>query len=306
MRRAFAVGMMALATLVAATPAFADDLDDYLDKAAAADYAGTQVVVTVWDGEHTAEEVYVERLDEMLMVGSEGREVVAGGGKTFTGFEGVVLAEWAGSEVSDRYTTSEPQPTMQLGRDALAVTVFEDDRPRVHIVFDADTWAPMSTEVYDASGNRFRFASFTDFDTAPRRAYEKMGSTEDTYEVVTRIDETSLPAMVAGYGRLDVYRDQDGVIQAFYGDGLFSFSVFQLRGDHWERRFREASAFHVDGDAYAVLANPADVWVRWMNHGTTYLLVGDLPPDHLEVVLAQLPEPGDGNLLARLWRGLFG
>jgi hypothetical protein len=35
-------------------------------------------------------------------------------------------------------------------------------------------------------------------------------------------------------------------------------------------------------------------------------LVGDLPPDMHEDVLAGLPTPTDPGLLQRLWRSLFG
>jgi len=35
-------------------------------------------------------------------------------------------------------------------------------------------------------------------------------------------------------------------------------------------------------------------------------LVGDLPPDHLEEVLAFLPRPGMDGWMQRLWNRLFG
>ncbi len=115
-----------------------------------------------------------------------------------------------------------------------------------------------------------------------------------------------MPASADGYSRLDVYRDQDGVVQAFYGDGLFSFSVFQLPGIQGEDRFAHATELALAGDRYEVLVHPTDLWVRWNSGGTTYLLVGDLPPDHLESVLRELPKPSGNDLLSRLWRGLFG
>lgn len=306
-RRVLVVGAVALGLSAMAAPALAEDLEDYLSKAAEADYAGTQIVITVWEGESTARSIQVERIGELLMVGSDGREVVAGEGKLSSASGGVVLSDWqAGPHLSDRYTTGEAKPTVHLGRQAVAVTVFEGDEPRARIVFDSATWAPVSTEVFDGEGERFRYASFTEFSPAPHRAYEKMTDTGDVYEIVTRIDESALPAAASHYERLDVYRDQDGVVQAFYGDGLFSFSVFQLRGDQGERRFASARDLVVAGETYRVLINPTDVWVRWMTDGTTYLLVGDLPPDHLEAVLTELPEPSSAGFLARLWRSVFG
>lgn len=307
MRRSlFVVGLAVGLTLVAA-PAVAEELEDYLSKAAEADYAGTQVVVTVWEGRSTARIMEVERIGELLMVGSDGREVVAGNGKLSSAAGGVVLSDWdAGSHLSSRYTTGTAEPAQHLGREAIEVTIFEYDVARARIVFDAATWAPMVTEVFDGDGDRFRFASFTEFSPAPRRAFEKMDDAGDVYEVVTRIDETAMPGSAAEYRRLDVYRNQDGVVQAFYGDGLFSFSVFQLEGAQGERRFDGAETLVVDDAAYQVLVNPTDVWVRWASGARTYLLVGDLPPDHLEAVLTELPEPQSGGFLARLWRSVFG
>jgi hypothetical protein len=36
------------------------------------------------------------------------------------------------------------------------------------------------------------------------------------------------------------------------------------------------------------------------------VLVGDLPPDHLEAALGELPMPSRGNIFSRLWNGIFG
>jgi hypothetical protein len=36
------------------------------------------------------------------------------------------------------------------------------------------------------------------------------------------------------------------------------------------------------------------------------VLVGDLPPDHLVRILAELPVPEDGGLFNRIWHGIFG
>ena len=62
----------------------------------------------------------------------------------------------------------------------------------------------------------------------------------------------------------------------------------------------------VDGAEYRWLLTPSDLWLHWVGEGETYVLVGDLPPDHLEEVLRELPRPSQGNILARIWRGLFG
>ena len=48
------------------------------------------------------------------------------------------------------------------------------------------------------------------------------------------------------------------------------------------------------------------MWVQWSSDPYTYVLVGDLPPDHLQQVLSELPRPTSRNILSRIWQGLFG
>ena len=57
-----------LALSMVAGPAFAEDLEDYLEKAADADYAGTRVVVTVWQGRSVAEMTRVEHSSDVVML----------------------------------------------------------------------------------------------------------------------------------------------------------------------------------------------------------------------------------------------
>ena len=64
--------------------------------------------------------------------------------------------------------------------------------------------------------------------------------------------------------------------------------------------------FGGEGGEYLQMVTPSEVWVAWRHDGSTFLLVGDLPPDHIVRVLSELPQPEGANLLSRLWRGLFG
>jgi hypothetical protein len=44
----------------------------------------------------------------------------------------------------------------------------------------------------------------------------------------------------------------------------------------------------------------------WNSPDTTLALVGDLPPDHIEQVLAELPKPGIRIWFRRIWARFFG
>lgn len=308
LRPAAAVAAVATAALMvaAAAPAHADDLEDYLEMAASGDYAGRRVVVTIWDGVPHSGVFHVEHAGDMTMVEGRDAATIIGGGKVAVADSGgVALSAWNPPHLAERYRTGEPKPVTLLGREAVEVVVYEQDRPRAVIVFDTDTWAPLATEIYDDDGEMFRFAAFTELDVRPNKVYAAMRD-ERSYDVVTQMGSSNLPATAGGYSRVDAYVDADGVTQAYFSDGLFSFSVFALAGADMSEGFEDTVVMEVDGQPYDVLVNATEVWVRWRTGGGTLLLVGDLPPDHLADVLRSLPAPQAQGLLDRLWSGLFG
>lgn len=298
--------VMAALGAVAGT-ASAGDLDEYLEKAADADYAGRRVVVTTWDGRTQAEVMEVEHAAGMMMIAGAGSDVVIGDGKVAKdGVDGVTFSGWSARRASDKYSTGEVTEVTRLGRPARSVTVYEGGVVRARIVFDAATWAPLATEIYDGDGTLFRFAAFTDFNATPRRVFTAMREHEDdAYDVLAQATSSSLPAEAGGYEQLDAYMGSDGVAQGFYGDGLFSFSVFVLPSGVDQPDMPEAVGMAFAGRPYMVLVEPNDVWVSWRRGTAGYVLVGDLPPDHLELVLEELPAPRAPSLMERLL-SLFG
>ena len=288
-----------------AVPASAEDLEDYLEMAADAEYAGRRVVVTVWDGESHAEVTQVEHAGDVVMLGSgAGEAVIAPGKVTQAGGRGVAVAAWTAPLDSDKYSIGEVVDVTRMGRRARSVTILEGDAVRARIVFDLDTWAPLATEIYDGNGDLFRLASFTEFDAHPRRVYEATLDAGHDYDVVDRVDSSSLPISAGGYTRVDMYAGTDGVEQAFFSDGLFSFSVFEVTARQMRDGFEGGSVLEVGGADYVVLAQPSEVWVAWEHGAAAYVLVGDLPPDQLEGVLLDLPTPKRQNLLERIF-GFF-
>jgi hypothetical protein len=188
----------------------------------------------------------------------------------------------------------------------VVVTVEESDTVRARIWFDDQTGAALGSEVYDGDGELFRLSWLLDFDPNPRKIYTMMRESGVGYDVVVPAEAGSLADGVAGYVRVDSYAGPDDSLHAFYTDGLFSYSVFVIEGDIAAGPFVGADLMRVDGAEYRWLLTPSDLWVQWSGEGLTYVLVGDLPPDHLEQVLREMPRPSSGNLFARLWRGLFG
>ena len=308
MRRRWVVGgVVALVALGSAAPAFAGDFEDLLEAAGEADYAGRQIVVSFFDGETALEIMEIEHAGRMMMVSAEGSESMIGAGRLSEGDgDGLTVSSWTTMQLSDRYQVGDQHAVRRLGRPANSIEILEDGRKRMRFVFDDTTGAPLVTEVFDGNGKLFRLTSMLEVDEIPHRIYSSPGHLSEEFEVLVPTARHSMPAGAAGYQLADVYAGPDDTLQAFYSDGLFSFSVFTVDGVVTFERFADATVVEVRGLKYRRLVSPGEIWVTWESAGTTYVLVGDLPPDHLDAVLGELPKPGRRNLFSRLWSGLFG
>lgn len=294
-----------LGMVVGAGVAAGDDLDEYLQRAAESDYAGSQIVVSIWDGRTETMVIDIEHAGSRFMVGSEEHLVDAGTVVKNGGSSALSVAAW-NRYASDRYEAAEAVRVRRLGREAESVAIVEDGTIRARILFDVATGAPLATEIYDGGGRLFRLSAMTQFDATPRKIYAGVSPEADVYDVMVPVSVATLPKHAAGYTLADVYSGPDDVVHAFFTDGLFTFSIFEIEGDVTADRFEDAVTMEVRGARYQRFATPTDVWLQWTADDTSYVLVGDLPPDHLDDVLHELPKPSRPNLLERMWRGLFG
>ena len=208
-------------------------------------------------------------------------------------------------DLDARYTVSQGGVTEHLGRSAYVLEVAEADLLRMRMIVDKSTSAPVATEVYSPDGTVFRYSSMIEFSVSVDPEMAMID--EHPYEMMLPVDQVGLPVDAAGYQLVDVYAGPEGASQAFYTDGLFSFSVFTSDGRvNWEAALDDELPYAVDSYSYFRVINPASLWVLWNAPGTTIALVGDLPPDHLEEVLAELPRPGMDGWMTRMWNRLFG
>ena len=291
-------------------PALADDeLQDHLQRGADAEFHGTGVVVCSWGSDSAAATYEVTRHDGMTMTTGPAGDLMVTAALTVmrAGDEWYAVdfsdrAQWS---LSDRYRLGPAEPTTRMGRPASAYVVFEGDLPRIRLVVDAGTAVPLLTEVLDAEGRVFRMAALLDLDEG---AGDMPAAPESVRSrtVVTAEPGPSLPDSLAGYRRVDTYLVAGGGLQGYYSDGLFSFSVFETSRGATPEPFRGATTFVAAGSRYQRVVTPSQVWVYWNAPDRSYVLVGDLPPDHLLAALGELPGPGERALLVRLWRRLFG
>ncbi|HEX5631270.1 MAG TPA: hypothetical protein VFY15_06400, partial [Acidimicrobiia bacterium] len=211
-------------------------------------------------------------------------------------------AEWS---LSDRYRLGASEPSQRLGRPARTYVVFEGDLPRVRITVDDATAVPLLTEVLDGDGRVYRVAALMEV-TAALDHSDDMPDEVRRRTVAPTGAGARFPASLAGYRLMDAYAVEGGGVQGYYSDGLFSFSVFQTGRGTPPAAFDGATRFAVAGSTYLRVVTPTVIWVYWAAPDHSYVLVGDLPPDHLATALADLPAPGERGLLVRMWRRLFG
>ena len=295
---------IAMVAMTAAPAAAIDTLEDYLADAEAAEYAGRRLVMTTWAGDAEVGIYDVTHAGDVTVIG-DGQTSVSSGKVAAEG-GGVSVLDWSRSGLADRYSVVEVGAVERIGREARAVDIYEGNLRRAAITFDDATGAPLVTQMYDADGDLFRYSAMLDFDDRPNVVYRDIETTGLDYDVMVPVADPSMPVELAGYQRTDAYRSADDWMHTFYSDGLFSFSVFEAGKAVTLSEFAAAGTFESGRRSYSLLVRPTEIWVTWRTGGTTMVLVGDLPPDHLENVLADLPEPDRPGFLKRLWRGIFG
>lgn len=301
-------GIAALIVVAGTSAAAADDLADYLEDASDAIYSGQRIVGTTWDGVERIGMVEIQHHGGMASVGVGSSYAMVGAGRMHLGGPDAAAISFVletRPEFGARYTVEDGAATEHLGRPATVLEVMEAGKLRVRMVVDDSTSAPVATEVFDAAGDVFRYSSMVDFSVWVDPSMVATDSRE--YRMMLPIDQVELPTMLAGYQLIDAYSAPDNGQQAFYTDGLFSFSVFTAdRRADWRAIAEDELPLTTDGHRYLRVVAPTSVWVLWNAPSSALALVGDLPPDHLDQVLAELPRPGTDNWLKRMWRRVFG
>ncbi|GMQ86767.1 MAG: hypothetical protein BMS9Abin07_2362 [Acidimicrobiia bacterium] len=308
-RRPVILGTLVVAAMALSTvPALADGLTEYLEEADQAVYSGRQLVVTTWDGVQATDVVEVRHFGGMAMVGSGPAYTMIGQGRVnAVGVPGAAIAyvPRAQAPVTHAYELAGGERSTRFGRTAKTIEVVENGVLRMRMLIDTETAAPLETEVFDADGNLYRRSTMVEFSAsaAGMEDYEDDGE----YETMLPLDEVGVPDGAGRYRLIDAYGTRTAVEHGFYTDGLFRFSLFAIDGrTDVSKIAREGQTWDVGGFEYVRVITPAEVWVLWNAPDQTFALVGDLPPDHLKEVMADLPRPGQRNWFVRAWRRLFG
>jgi hypothetical protein len=300
-----------LVTLLVAVPAtavFAADLDELLLRGQDATYSAEQIIsCSTPDGLREAL-VRITQVEGELKLTSnvaDDVEVTAGdGGWTLTRDDGVVAdaAVVPGeSTTGPVWMVEEAGAREYLGRVAMAYLLIRDGEPRAELVIDEETGVVVEAVTLNVDNDVYCERRFVSLDTdAP---VTKGESSDRAKTPLTLVETSSLPESVSGFELLDQYEDEDGIRFAYYSDGFFSFAVFETPS---AVMLPEATPVEFESGDYLRVFTAGQVTYVWETLDFGMALVGDLPPDLHEAVLAEMPPPQDPGLLRRWWRALFG
>lgn len=308
-RRVLLVGAsMMLMLAIPATGATAAELEDVLGDARESTYTASRLVVSLWGGQTQVSREFVEHSDGMEMVRQDTTWSMVGNGKAALmdeGSTGVTFLTHQPGVTASRYTVNEYDKVTHMSRSCHIVEVTEGDTLRAALVVDDRSGAILIQELYNGNGRLFRRTTLSDF--RAYRTYEApMESGDVPMEIVMPEAAALLPETVAGYQLADAFSAPGGSEQGFYSDGLFRFSLFVLSGRTTLSGFEEPMAFVTEAGVYDMVPTAHAVRLHWEDGSNNYVLVGDLPADHLGDVLAELPLPDAGGMWTKWWNRLFG
>lgn len=300
--------IVAVLVIVPAPAALAAELGELMDGAREATYTAEQIIsCSTPDGVRDAV-VRVSQSGGELRVSSslsDDVEVAVGAGTWSMRRGGELVSEASVGEgkntVEPLYSMEEERTVEYLGRAAMSYLLIRDGTPRAELVFDDETGVLVDAVTYSIEGEVYCERRFVSLDTGVEAP-----STESTTSSVTPpsvVTESTLPDSVAGFERLDEYEGEDGVRFAYYSDGFFSFAVFEMPTTV---ALPEAKSVSFEPGTYQRVFTAGQVTYVWETRDGAAALVGDLPPDLHEAVLAEMPHPHDPGFFRRVWRSLFG
>jgi len=302
------VGLVVVFTLVPMSAAWATDLDQLLERGQSATYSAEQVIsCSTPDGVRDAVVNIDQARGELRVTSSfaDDVEVSSGAGAWSLSRHGGLVEEMvidAGNNNLELLYTVEDLGTIEfLGRDAMAFRLLRGDELRAELILDDETGALVMVTTFEADGEVYCERRFISLDTKPPALAEKSSTAQGTSP--SPVEESGLPLGVAGFERLDLYEDEEGVRFTYYSDGFFSFAVFETPA---EVSIPDPTEVVFNSGSYERSFTAGQVMFVWETREGGMALVGDLPPDLHETVLADMPHPQDPGLFRRFWRALFG
>lgn len=284
------------------------DLPGILERGGDASYGAEQVVNCDTPNGMASALLTIQQDDGALLVGSGADISIAmgAGGFTLLDRDGVVdNASVSGSNAQPEspYEVVDLGDVAYLGREATAYRLERDEILRAELVLDDVTGVVVRAVTYHADGTPYCMHRFISFEPGDRQLPKHDTTDQPALVPLDAGTPSPFPEMISGFTRLDQYEDAEGVQFTYYSDGFFSFAVFETPA---LVVLPEAGLVEMGPGQYQRVFTPGQVFYAWEAVDGGMAMVGDLPPDMHEAVLAELPAPDRPGLFRRLWRSIFG
>jgi hypothetical protein len=288
--------------------AMAADLGELLDASKDASYSAEQLITcdtpdgvrdVLIDLEQRGGEIrYGNRSEEepLNWSGDGGWSGPSGGSRIEAG---PAASNDDGANVS-AYLVDDGTPTLYLGRPSTRYLLTSGDINRAELVVDDEFGVFLDVTTYDSAGATYCERRFVSFDPTPPDWKQVPPPQSQTIDPTA---ETLLPDRLGDFVLVDVFSDDSGLSFAYYSDGFFSFAVFQ---SPIPIEASGSAGYETADGIYQREFTPGRVTYTWTVGSAGMALIGDLPPDMHDVVLAGLDAPRDPGFFNRLWRNIFG
>lgn len=300
MRRVLVLGSAVLVLLAgSASIALADEVTDRMERSAGVVYSGEQSVICDQpDGRHS----------EVFEVGQNGAGVIVTVDPVGTTRSAKALM--LSNDLGDRYTIRMAEPGAVLGRTVDVVEIVDGGQTRVRLSFDVESSVLLMSEIFNGDGSTYcttRFVAFTLGSAGPAAGIDVVAHAETAGDVSLVGADPILPMRLAGFSRLQLtLGSQPDVFSAFYGDGVFTFQLTNSTRPISVPELERQPLVTIDGHEYQRIFELGRAVYAWNSDLGGYVLVGELPVDVQERVLAELPDPKSRGFFERLWDDLFG
>jgi sigma-E factor negative regulatory protein RseB len=274
-----------------------DDPETLLERARTASATGNVagIVEVRWtDGdqlfvEHVGArsrgDAYVVGRGDHLAVGKDGVRYAADDGvATRWGAEAMAPAPDPGAA----WDLGIGKPASVAGRRATVVAARDDEgRVRARFYVDPKTHLLLRRDVLDRAGHLTRSVRFVRLSTGLTPAVPQVPKGGPTISATNDVpDGFTAPRELGSFRLLGRYRHPDGTLQLFYGDGLFSLSVFEQDGlVDWGAMPDGGRSGEVEGQRARTYATAGGSVVVWSEDGLALTCVSDAPVDTLQAVL---------------------
>ena len=282
------------------------DLAAFFERAAAAEFAGDQVLtcntpVGLRDSAaHLAQKAGVLHIS----AGVEGAPAVSAGAGMLavTGpagsARGVQVA--AATKPPVGYQIGATEAVTYLTRPADRLTLTTSGKARVRLTFDQETGALLRSETLNADLTVYCTTSMTSFVPGTPKVPTNSSADVRKLEKDTDFPAEVFPVKLGSFRRLDVYGWNNDGAMGYYSDGFFAFALYHVPGRFSVSDIPDARTWTGDLGKYSRWFRPGTVTLVWDTTHGGLALHGDLPVDVQEAVLAALPAPSRPSFFDRI------